>query len=133
MKPILNLKKVALDKDKFQSIQDWINEISTYQVPVILKDQATVNWDISKAYNAELTLGASRTLNVQSVQPGDYGTIVIIQGGTGSYTLTLPAGSKVAGAGAGALTLSTAVGSRDIATFYYDGTYFNWTLSTDFT
>lgn len=130
---ILDLTKQAWDKLKFTAIQEWVNRTVAWQNPNILKDQATVTWNINDGYNAQITLAASRTLAIAGARLGMYGTIKIIQGGVGSFTLTLPSGSKVANAGAGALTLSTAAGSIDIASFYYDGTNYFWTLSTDFT
>jgi hypothetical protein len=132
---IIDLSKLAFDKLKFAAIQDWINGTVSYQTPVILTDGANVDWDQTKNYNAQVTLAGSRALRFPALKPGSYGTIKIIQGGSGSYTLTLPSAytNKVANAGAGALTLSTAVAAADIASFYYDGTNLNWTLSTDFT
>jgi len=60
MKPILNLKKLALDKDKFIALEQWINAVTTYQTPFALTDQATINWNVSSAYNTEVTLASSR-------------------------------------------------------------------------
>lgn len=109
------------------------NELIAYQTPIILQEDTTIGWNITKGYNATVTLTASRILSVTQLTPGDYGTIKIIQGGSGSYTLTLPTGSKVGNGGAGVITLSTTVGAIDIATFYYDGTTLFWNLTTDFT
>lgn len=130
---IIDLTKQAFDKLKFSAIQEWINRTVAYQNPTTLKDGATISWDPTSNYNATVTLAGSRTLSVFANKAGTYGTLKIIQGGSGSYTLTLPSGSKVANAGAGAITLSTAVGAIDVASFYFDGTNYFWTLSTDFT
>lgn len=129
----IDLKQFALDKLKFQAIQDWINQTVNFQSPIALTDGATITWRVNSNYNATVTLGGSRTLQIAGAKAGFYGTLKIIQGGSGSYTLTLPSGSKVANAGAGAITLSTAVGSIDVASFYYDGTNYFWTISLDFT
>ena len=114
---------------------DKFNELMAYQAPITLQDDVIVKWNMRKGYNARVTLDGNRTLQLDQLTPGDYGTIEIIQGGAGGYTLTLPTQytNKVANAGAGALTLSTVAGSIDIATFYYDGVSLYWTLSTDFT
>lgn len=130
----IDLSKL-LDKFKFSAIQEWINNTVNWQQPLTLTDAATVNWNYRDGYNATVTLAGSRTLNINGVKPGAYGTIKITQGGSGSYTLTLPTAyiNKVANAGAGALILSTAVGAIDVASFYYDGANLLWTLSTDFT
>lgn len=129
----INLKEFALDKFKFQAIQDWINQTVNFQSPVELTDGSTITWKVNSNYNATVTLAGSRTLAIAGARVGAYGTIKIIQGGAGSYTLALPSGSKVANAGAGVITLSTAAGAIDVASFYYDGTNYFWTLSTDFT
>lgn len=111
------------------------NELMAYQTPITLVDAPVIKWNLRKGYNAKVILSGSRTLQLDQLTPGDYGTIEIFQGGIGSYTLTLPIQytNKVANAGAGALTLSTVAGSTDIATFYYNGVSLYWTLSTDFT
>ncbi len=129
----LDLSKYAFDKLKFEAIGKWIASVVIYQQTHVLKDAAVVSWDVSQRYNTKVTLTGSRTLSIIGAVPGTYGTIEIVQGGSGSYTLTLPSNSKVANGGTGALTLSTIVGSIDIATFYYNGTTFNWTYSTNFT
>lgn len=112
---------------------DRITAVVSSKKPITLVDAATVSWNVREGYNASVTLTASRTLSITGLITGDYGTIKIIQGGTGSYTLTLPASSKVANGGAGVITLSTAVASIDIATFYYDGTNLFWNVTTNFT
>jgi len=120
-------------RDKIIALFDWINSQIDFQEPITLTDASTITWDCSNNYNAKVTLGGSRTLSIINLQAGTYGTLEVVQGGSGSYTLTLPAGSKVANAGAGAVTLSTAVGAIDCLAFYYNGTTIYWTLSTDFT
>ena len=129
----LNLNAISGDKSKFQAIQEWIAATVNWQQPDTLTDGATVTWYCNRAYNTSVTLAGSRTLIVAGAKPGSYGTIEIVQGGSGSYTLTLPSGSKVANAGTGAITLSTAVGAIDVASFYYDGVNYFWTISLDFT
>jgi hypothetical protein len=109
------------------------NDLIEYQKPNTLQDAPVIEWNLRKGYNVKVTLTDSRTLSITELTPGDYGTIEIVQGGTGSYTLTLPTNSKVAGGGAGAIALSTSVDAIDIATFYYNGTTLYWNLSTDFT
>ena len=130
---IIDLTKYAWDKLKFGAIQEWINRTVSYQNPIIIPDGATVTWNVGQNYNVQVTLAGNRTLSIVGAKAGMYGTIKIIQGGSGSYTLTLPSGSKVANSGAGALTLSTSVGAIDVATFYYDGTNYFWNLSVSFT
>jgi hypothetical protein len=89
---------------------------------VALKDAATINWDLETAQVAQVTLTASRTIAAPTnmVNGGKY-TLSVIQGGTGSYTLTWNAVFKWPASTAP--TLTTTVGKRDIINFVSDGTY----------
>ena len=99
-----------------------------------LVDAATIVWDYTDGYNAQVTLGGNRILGTpSSVVNGDYGTLKIIQDVTGGRTLTLPATFKVVNAGAGAITLTAAANAVDILTWTYDGTDFWVTLGLNFT
>lgn len=67
-----------------------------------------------------MTLTGSITINTANLSgfvTGESVTLILTQGGTGSYTLT--SDMKFAGA---SKTLSTAVGAIDTLTIYYDGT-----------
>jgi hypothetical protein len=85
-----------------------------------LTDGATVSWDTSLGRVATVTIGASRTMAAPTnLKVGTY-ILSVIQGGSGSYTITWngvfkwPAGV--------APSLTTTVGARDLFTFYSDGT-----------
>lgn len=94
-----------------------------------LLDGATITGtcDTTKvSQNWKVTLGGNRTLAISGAVDGMTGVIKVTQDGTGSRTLTLPAGSKVVSTGAGAITLSTAAGSIDILAWVYDGTNYFW-------
>jgi hypothetical protein len=85
-----------------------------------LTDQATITWDTSLGRVATVTIGASRTMAAPTnLKVGTY-ILSVIQGGSGSYTITWngvfkwPAGV--------APSLTTTVGARDLFTFYSDGT-----------
>ena len=112
--------------------------VSMYAPPVktfgTLVDAATIVWDYTDGYNAQVTLGGNRILGTPSgVVNGDYGTLKIIQDVTGGRTLTLPATFKVVNGGAGAITLTAAANAVDILTWTYDGTDFWVTLGLNFT
>lgn len=101
-----------------------------------LVDGATITWDFAGYYEmlAEVNpIGGNRTLAFANIVAGCRGTLIIHQDGTGSRTLTLPAGSKVRDSGAGAITLSTAANSIDVLSFIYDGTNYLWTYGKSFT
>jgi hypothetical protein len=98
-----------------------------------LTDAANIAWDYALGYNAEVTLTASRILDVPTnVADGDYGTLVIAQDGVGSHTLTLPASFKVVNGGAGAITLSTAAGSIDSISWVKRGADFLVSVGVNF-
>ena len=90
-----------------------------------LTDAAIVVWDMNISCSAQVTLGAARFLQINNAVSGDNGTLVVIQGGSGSHTLTLPDGSLRNG---GDFILSTTAGAKDILSFYYDGTNYFWNL-----
>jgi len=129
----LNIKLYPSVKNKFDAIFNWINSVVKFQQPVTLTYASTITWNVGDYYNAQVTLTGSATLSVTGLQPGCYGTLKVIQGGSGSYTLTLPSSSKVSGGGAGVITLSTSVGAIDVIGFYYDGTNLLWNAQLDFT
>lgn len=100
-----------------------------------LTDSATVTWAFTSPQlvgNATVTLGGNRTLLITGLSAGATGVLKVVQDGSGSRTLTLPAGSKVINGGSGAVSLSTAAGAIDILAFIYDGTNYFWTIGTNF-
>ncbi len=95
---------------------------------VTLTDGATVTWatgGIPKA-NAVVTLAGNRTLSITGALTGCEGILLVKQDATGTRTLTLPAGSKVQGGGAGAITLTTTANAVDLLYWTYDGTNYWW-------
>jgi len=81
----------------------------------------TTNLDFSLGNIQQFTFGAgNETLTFSNIPNSAKLTIVIIQDGTGSRTLTWPATAKFIGGVAP--TLSAAAGARDIINFYSDGT-----------
>jgi len=83
----------------------------TGAVPVSLADSLTRRFTLTGNATVLLTgLPATRACWFQ---------LKVIQGGTGSYTLTLTGAKTPGGAG---LTLSTPVGAQDIVSGYWDGT-----------
>lgn len=85
-----------------------------------LTDGATVSWDTSLGRVATVTIGDSRTMAAPTnLKVGTY-ILSVIQGGSGSYTLTWNSVFKWPAGVAPSLT--TTVGARDLFTFYSDGT-----------
>jgi len=94
----------------------------------------TIAWDINEGSNAKIVLNANMTLNISSMENGDYGTMKIVQDGTGSRTITLGTGThQVVNSGGGSITLTTNPSSVDIISFFYDGSEFYWTVGNDYT
>ena len=89
---------------------------------------STFTPDAANGAIQNLTLTGSITINAfASPQTGQTVTLILTQGGTGSYTLT--SSMKFAG---GLKTLSTAVGSVDLLTITYTGSVYYASLVTGF-
>lgn len=111
---------------------DWnANHTVTLPTTSALTDGATINWDLSAAPVARVTLGGNRTVAAPTNMTDGYTYILeIIQDGTGSRTLTWNAAflwpSGIAP------TLSTGAGKVDIITFVSNGTQMKGVFSGDF-
>lgn len=77
-------------------------------------------YDFSTGNTVEITLTGNLTLNHSNTRAGSIYTVIFIQDGTGSRTLTL--NSSIKSTGGVAPTLTTAPASIDILTYYSDGT-----------
>ena len=85
-----------------------------------LTDQATVTWDASTEDVCKLTLGGNRTLSAPSNgTTGQFISILVIQDGTGSRTLTWNAVFEFASDTAPTLTTTASLG--DVFVFRYNG------------
>lgn len=74
-------------------------------------DGSTVTFDMSVSNDHTVTLGGNRTLAFSNVTTGQWFHIQLVQDGTGSRTVTWPAGIKWPSATAP--TLTTTANSRD--------------------
>jgi len=85
-----------------------------------LTDGATINWDMSTQSVCKVTLGGSRTLAAPTNgSTGQFASILVIQDGTGSRTLTWNAVYEFASDTAPTLTTTASLG--DLFTFRYNG------------
>ena len=85
-----------------------------------LTDQATVTWDASTQDVCKLTLGGNRTLAAPTNNTtGQFISILVIQDGTGSRTLTWNAVFEFASDTAP--TLTTTANKGDLFVFRYNG------------
>ena len=91
--------------------------------PVTVTYGASIALDFSALINAQVTLTGNLTLaNPTNVKPGQTGTIRLIQGGSGSYTIAF--GTTWKFAGGTAPVLSTAVGAVDYLNYFCSTTTF---------
>ena len=85
-----------------------------------LTDQATVTWDASTQDVCKLTLGGNRTMAAPTNNTtGQFISILVIQDGTGSRTLTWNAVFEFASDTAP--TLTTTASKGDVFVFRYNG------------
>lgn len=124
-------------KIKARAFADGITHLDASRATAFtaLADGATITQacDLQRTTQAaNVTLGGNRTLAITGASAGMRGTLLIKQDATGSRTLTLPAGSKVAGGGSGAVTLSTAANAVDRLQWEYDGANYYWTATANF-
>jgi len=90
-------------------------------VEAALGDGATVNWDVTANPVAKVTIAGNRTLALplNPLGSGQYASLLIIQDGTGSRTLTWNAAYEFKDDTAP--TLTTTASKGDLFTFRYNG------------
>lgn len=105
-------------KPKFQSL--------TYAAP------SAVTWNYNQGINAIVNLTSiTTTISITNAISGDSGNLILTKAVSGC-TITLPFPSLVVANGQSAITLTTTASTRDIVSFLYDGTYYNWTYGNNF-
>ena len=91
-----------------------------YIAEVALVDGATIDWDMADEAVAKVTLGGNRTLNAPTNgSTGQFASLLVIQDGTGSRTLTWNAVYEFKNDSAPTLTITG--GKGDLFTFRYNG------------
>ena len=103
------------------SITGTILPTKAYIAETTLTDGATIDWNMATQSVAKVTLAGSRTLNAPTNgSTGQFCSLLIIQDGTGSRTLTWNAVFEFTTDTAP--TLTTTAGLADLFTFRYNGT-----------
>jgi hypothetical protein len=98
-----------------------INPTKAYITETTLTDGATIDWNMATQSVAKVTLAGNRTLNAPTNgSTGQFCSLLIIQDGTGSRTLTWNAVFEFTTDTAP--TLTTTAGLADLFTFRYNGT-----------
>jgi len=88
-----------------------------------LTDASTISWDVSTSSVAKVTLAGNRTLGAATnAQTGQFVSLLIIQDGTGSRTVTFNAAYEFTADTAPTLTTTAAKG--DLFVFRYNGAKF---------
>ena len=88
-----------------------------------LTDASTISWDVGTSPVAKVTLGANRALGAgTNAQTGQFVSLLVIQDGTGSRTLTFNAAYEFKDDTAPTLTTTAAKG--DLFVFRYNGSKF---------
>lgn len=91
-----------------------------YIAEATLTDGATIDWNMATEAVAKVTLGGNRTLNAPTNgSTGQFASILVIQDGTGSRTLTWNAVYEFTADTAP--TLTTTANYGDLFTFRYNG------------
>ena len=99
---------------------DLITSAKLNYTEATLTDQATVTWDASTQDVCKLTLGGNRTMAAPTNNTtGQFISILVIQDGTGSRTLTWNAVFEFASDTAPTLTTTASLG--DVFVFRYNG------------
>ena len=99
---------------------DLITSAKLNHTESTLTDQATVTWDASTQDVCKLTLGGNRTMAAPTNNTtGQFISILVIQDGTGSRTLTWNAVFEFASDTAPTLTTTANLG--DVFVFRYNG------------
>jgi hypothetical protein len=102
-----------------------------------LTDSSAVTMNAATSVNAYLLMttavGATSKFTINNAVAGQTYTLIVKQASTGGQAMTFTGITvKVAGAGGGAVTLSTANNAYDVLNFFYDGTYFYCTYAVTF-
>lgn len=92
------------------------DQLTASHEPQTLTDGGTVTWNMNSGFNAKVTLGGNRTLEVSNPKVGLTYVLEVIQDGTGGRTVTWPASFNWGAVGAP--VLSTAAGKVDLITLY---------------
>jgi len=97
--------------------------VGAYNAEATLTDASTIAWDVSTSPVAKVTLGGNRTLGAgTNAQTGQFVSLLIIQDGTGSRTVTFNAAYEFTEDTAP--TLTTTASKGDLFVFRYNGSKF---------
>lgn len=87
----------------------------------------TITW--TNGDRQKITISASTTLSYSGAVAGQFLTLLVVENGTGNFTITLPTTKWVNGS---AGTFTTTANAINILTVFYDGTNYLTALSPGF-
>lgn len=100
------------------------------KTPLQLTDASTISWTYSSGFNAYVTITGNRSISITTATAGDYGTLLITQGGAGSFRINFATSSNRFPGTTYSFTPTT--GRTDVYGFYYDGNYFYWSYNLNY-
>jgi hypothetical protein len=119
----------ATGSQGIQGIQGTAGNGLGISAPQTLVDASTISWTYSLGFNAQVTIAGNRSISITGVTAGDYGTLLITQGSTGSYRLNFTASHKFPSA---TYSFTTTGSQSDIYGFYFNGSNFYWTYNKNY-
>ena len=129
IKPIVDAKDIIIQQRDGTSLVEFNDgayskfTAMAYFPEATLTDQATIAWNVLTSPVAKVTLGANRTLGAATgAQAGQFVSLLIIQDGTGSRTVTFNAAYEFKDDTAP--TLTTTASKGDLFVFRYNGSKF---------
>ena len=118
----LDFKTGGTDRFVLSSANAKFN-VGAYNAEATLTDASTISWDVSTSPVAKVTLGGNRTLGAATnAQAGQFVSILFIQDGTGSRTITFNAAYEHTEDTAP--TLTTTANKGDLFVYRYNGSKF---------
>ena len=118
----LDFKTGGTDRFVLSSANAKFN-VGAYNAEATLTDASTISWDVSTSPVAKVTLGGNRTLGAATnAQTGQFISILFIQDGTGSRTITFNAAYEHTEDTAP--TLTTTASKGDLFVYRYNGSKF---------
>ena len=129
IKPIVDAKDIIIQQRDGTSLVEFNDGAYSkftsmaYFPEATLTDASTISWNVLTSPVAKVTLGANRTLGAATGgQAGQFVSLLIIQDGTGSRTVTFNAVYEFTGDTAP--TLTTTADKGDLFVFRYNGSKF---------
>ena len=129
IKPLVDAKDIIIHQYDGTSLVEFNDgayskfTAMAYFPEAALTDQATIAWNVLTSPVAKVTLGANRTLGAATgSQAGQFVSLLIIQDGTGSRTVTFNAAYEFKDDTAP--TLTTTADKGDLFVFRYNGSKF---------